>query len=73
MQPPAPMWVTASGPERSAVEDLRERLHVLEVEVGGVVQVDVRLPDAVDEQQVTARAVGVGEQFHMSGHRPIIP
>ena len=50
-------------PVRQRVEDVGEGLHVLEVEVGRVVEVDVGLPDPVDQQQPAAGAVDVGEQL----------
>ena len=48
------------------VEHVGERLHVLEVEVGRVVQIDVGLPDPVHEQQPPAGAVGVGQQLDLA-------
>ena len=42
------------------IDEVTEPPHVLELEVGRVVQVDVRLRDAVDAEVVATRALAVG-------------
>ena len=48
---------------RGEVEHVPETLHVLEVEVARIVQVDVRLRRAADQQGPGVRPVRIGEQF----------
>lgn len=52
---------------RRQVDDVSEPPDVLEVEVNGVVQVDVRLRDAVDQQHPGRPPVGVAQQLSPPG------
>jgi hypothetical protein len=45
------------------VEDVSHPADVLELQVGGVLEIDVGLRGAVHEEHPRAVAVGVGEQF----------
>jgi hypothetical protein len=50
--------VTASGPD-----GIGQAAHVLEIQVGRIIEVDVGLPDPVDEQQPAAGSIRVGQQL----------
>jgi hypothetical protein len=58
-----------SGPCRD-VDDVAEPSLVLEVEVCGILQVDVGLRRSVEHQRPAARAVGVGDELRDSAFDP---
>src|SRR3954465_3196293 len=51
------------GAGQDGVDDDRHVLHVLELEMRRVVDIDVRLLDAVDEKPPPGRAVGIAPQL----------
>ena len=53
-----PEWAGGQG-----VEYIREDADVLEVQIGGVVEVDVGLPNPIEQKQPASRPIGVRKQL----------
>jgi len=49
------------------VEYVREDADVLEVQIGGVVEVDVGLPNPIKQKQPASRPIGVRKQLRSTG------
>lgn len=49
------------------VENIREDAGVLEVQIGGIVEVDVGLPNPIKQEQPTSRPIGVRKQLRSTG------
>jgi len=63
-----------------AVHDVTEPAHVVELQVGRVVEIDVRLRDAVDREEPGVCVVGVAQQLRDAeahgvspGFRAVLP